>query len=217
MSSSPWFLRFLPQTYSAPFHNFTTHTIAAFSQCWMVCQTTRPVIQEIYDSSRHCALHDRCQQERLKFSDFSSAVVWLNQLEPWLKAAKASTDISLWLCMSLMNYGYGLNGAWILKEQLVGKQTLKHKKCIHSVYHDRWQCHKTTPTFCLFRSNILDTGDDSYLKNCSYDEDHSPYCPIFRLGDLVSRAGHNFEEMAVLVSELGFIQFNRRIVMYLAT
>lgn len=53
--------------------------------------------------------------------------------------------------------------------------------------------------FFLLRSNVLDTGNDSYLKRCSYDNVLQPYCPIFRLGDLVSRTGHDFQDMAVVV------------------
>lgn len=65
------------------------------------------------------------------------------------------------------------------------------------------------PKLEFSKSNILDTGHESYLKNCTYDEDHNPYCPIFRLGDLVSRTGHNFEEMAVLGGSLGIaIEWN---------
>lgn len=58
--------------------------------------------------------------------------------------------------------------------------------------------------FFLLRSNVLDTGNDSYLKRCSYDNDIHPYCPIFRLGDLVSRTGHDFQDMAVVVHKCIF-------------
>ncbi|KAG7279376.1 hypothetical protein CRUP_001284 [Coryphaenoides rupestris] len=53
------------------------------------------------------------------------------------------------------------------------------------------------PKFEFSKSNVLDTANDSYLKSCSYDKDHNPYCPIFRLGDLVGWTGHDFQEMAV--------------------
>lgn len=50
-----------------------------------------------------------------------------------------------------------------------------------------------------FRSNVLETSDDSYLKRCFYDKENHPYCPIFRLRDLVSSTGHDFQDMAVKV------------------
>lgn len=60
-----------------------------------------------------------------------------------------------------------------------------------------------TFTFVFFssplRSNVLEASNDSYLKTCSYDKDKAPYCPIFRLRDLVSNTGHDFQDMAVQV------------------
>ncbi|KAL0994411.1 hypothetical protein UPYG_G00121870 [Umbra pygmaea] len=61
------------------------------------------------------------------------------------------------------------------------------------------------PKFEFSKSNILDTGNDSYLKRCSYDDVLNPYCPIFHLGDLVSRTGHNFQEMAVAGGSVGIL------------
>lgn len=57
-------------------------------------------------------------------------------------------------------------------------------------------------TVCLFtlRSNVLETTDESYLKKCLYDEELHPYCPIFLLGDIVRRAGYNFQDMSTFVS-----------------
>ncbi|XP_032072031.1 P2X purinoceptor 5 [Thamnophis elegans] len=51
------------------------------------------------------------------------------------------------------------------------------------------------PKFNFSKTNVLDTQNDAYLKNCRYGEDH-PYCPIFSLGKLVSWAGSNIREMA---------------------
>lgn len=51
--------------------------------------------------------------------------------------------------------------------------------------------------FC--RRNILPTISSSYLKNCIYDPQTDPFCPIFRLGQIVEAAGQNFQEMAVEV------------------
>ncbi|KAM8834683.1 P2X purinoceptor 5 isoform 2-T7 [Synchiropus picturatus] len=52
------------------------------------------------------------------------------------------------------------------------------------------------PKFEFFKSNVLDTTNDSYLKGCSYDPESHPYCPIFRLGDMVSWAGKDFQDLA---------------------
>lgn len=49
------------------------------------------------------------------------------------------------------------------------------------------------------RSNVLKTWDDSYFKRCRYDPHLSPYCPIFGIGDLVTRAGGDFEDLALRV------------------
>ena len=49
------------------------------------------------------------------------------------------------------------------------------------------------------RSNVLETSNDSYLKGCTYEKVEDPYCPIFRLGDLVDWTGNDFQEMAVKV------------------
>ncbi|KAK9961969.1 hypothetical protein ABG768_007363 [Culter alburnus] len=50
--------------------------------------------------------------------------------------------------------------------------------------------------FNFSKSNILNKND-SHFKTCVYDEIADPYCPIFRLGDIVSKAGHSFQEIAV--------------------
>lgn len=51
----------------------------------------------------------------------------------------------------------------------------------------------------FFRSNVLETSNDSYLKSCTYDSQDDVYCPIFRLGDLVSWTGYDFQDMAAKV------------------
>ncbi|KFW65146.1 P2X purinoceptor 4, partial [Pygoscelis adeliae] len=47
------------------------------------------------------------------------------------------------------------------------------------------------------RRNILPTINSTYLKNCIYDSQTDPFCPIFRLGKIVEAAEQNFQEMAV--------------------
>ncbi|NWU45461.1 P2RX4 protein, partial [Hylia prasina] len=51
--------------------------------------------------------------------------------------------------------------------------------------------------FNFSRRNILPTINSTYLKNCIYDAQTDPFCPIFRLGKIVEAAGQDFQEMAV--------------------
>nr|XP_045219873.1 P2X purinoceptor 6 isoform X3 [Macaca fascicularis] len=62
---------------------------------------------------------------------------------------------------------------------------------------------KNTVTFSKFnfsKSNALETWDPTYFKYCRYEPQLSPYCPVFRIGDLVAEAGGNFEDLALLGS-----------------
>uniref|UniRef100_A0A8C6MAU6 P2X purinoceptor n=1 Tax=Nothobranchius furzeri TaxID=105023 RepID=A0A8C6MAU6_NOTFU len=65
-------------------------------------------------------------------------------------------------------------------------------------------CHWCRFSFPL-RSNVLETSDESYLKTCSYDKENHPYCPIFRLGDLVSSTGHAYQDMAAKGGTIGVL------------
>ncbi|KAH0625484.1 hypothetical protein JD844_015016 [Phrynosoma platyrhinos] len=59
---------------------------------------------------------------------------------------------------------------------------------------------KNTVNFSKFnfsRANTLKTTDDSYFKGCRYDALDSPYCPIFRIHDMVKAAGASFQELAL--------------------
>lgn len=71
------------------------------------------------------------------------------------------------------------------------------------------ECTLTYSPYCcvslILRSNIVETTDKSYLKKCRYDEELHPYCPIFRLGDIVKRAGYKFQDMSTFVSIRLFI------------
>ncbi|NXS24326.1 P2RX4 protein, partial [Mystacornis crossleyi] len=51
--------------------------------------------------------------------------------------------------------------------------------------------------FNFSKRNILPTINSTYLKNCIYDAQTDPFCPIFRLGKIVEAAGQDFQEMAV--------------------
>ncbi|KAF3841308.1 hypothetical protein F7725_007170 [Dissostichus mawsoni] len=61
------------------------------------------------------------------------------------------------------------------------------------------------PKFEFSKSNVLETPDDNYLKRCSYDKEEHLYCPMFRLGDLVSWTGNDFQEMAVQGGSVGIL------------
>uniref|UniRef100_A0A4W4EIH0 P2X purinoceptor n=1 Tax=Electrophorus electricus TaxID=8005 RepID=A0A4W4EIH0_ELEEL len=61
------------------------------------------------------------------------------------------------------------------------------------------------PKFDFSKSNVLGTTNNTYLKTCTYDEVHHPYCPIFRVGDLVRWTGHRFQEMAVKGGAVGVV------------
>uniref|UniRef100_A0A673BSB0 Purinergic receptor P2X, ligand-gated ion channel, 8 n=1 Tax=Sphaeramia orbicularis TaxID=375764 RepID=A0A673BSB0_9TELE len=67
------------------------------------------------------------------------------------------------------------------------------------------ECALTSVFFLILRSNVLKTNDDSYLKKCRYDEELHPYCPIFRLGEITRRAGHNFQDMAAFGGSIGIM------------
>ncbi|XP_007953654.2 P2X purinoceptor 6 [Orycteropus afer afer] len=65
---------------------------------------------------------------------------------------------------------------------------------------------KNTVTFSKFnfsKSNALETWDPSYFKHCRYDPHASPYCPVFRIGDLVQAAGGDFEDLALMGGAVG--------------
>ncbi|XP_019613265.2 P2X purinoceptor 6 isoform X1 [Rhinolophus sinicus] len=65
---------------------------------------------------------------------------------------------------------------------------------------------KNTVTFRKFsfsKSNALETWDNTYFKWCRYDPLSSPFCPVFRIGDLVAAAGGDFEDLALLGGSVG--------------
>ncbi|XP_055983366.1 P2X purinoceptor 5 isoform X1 [Sorex fumeus] len=52
------------------------------------------------------------------------------------------------------------------------------------------------PKFNFSKSNVLNTQDTRFLRTCRFNP-ANPYCPIFRLGSLVSWTGNDFNELAV--------------------
>uniref|UniRef100_A0A672LJC1 P2X purinoceptor n=1 Tax=Sinocyclocheilus grahami TaxID=75366 RepID=A0A672LJC1_SINGR len=59
--------------------------------------------------------------------------------------------------------------------------------------------------FNFSTSNVPKENRSLYLKNCLYDETVFPYCPIFRLGDIVNKTGNKFEEMALKGGSIGVL------------
>ncbi|XP_031428711.1 P2X purinoceptor 5-like [Clupea harengus] len=61
------------------------------------------------------------------------------------------------------------------------------------------------PRFSFSKSNVRETQDKSYLQKCNYDELVHPYCPIFRLGDIINKTGHRFQDMAQAGAAIGIL------------
>lgn len=53
------------------------------------------------------------------------------------------------------------------------------------------------------RRGNIEARADGYLRRCTFDEDAHRYCPIFRLGSIVERAGEDFAELARTVRARG--------------
>lgn len=51
------------------------------------------------------------------------------------------------------------------------------------------------PKFNFSKTNVLNTKDTTYLKSCRFGP-KNPYCPIFRLGSVVSWTGSDFQDIA---------------------
>ncbi|TRZ02222.1 hypothetical protein DNTS_030445, partial [Danionella cerebrum] len=47
------------------------------------------------------------------------------------------------------------------------------------------------------KRNILRNITSTYLRNCTFNHETHPHCPVFRLGDIVSGAGEDFKNMAL--------------------
>ncbi|XP_044131773.1 P2X purinoceptor 6 isoform X1 [Bufo gargarizans] len=57
--------------------------------------------------------------------------------------------------------------------------------------------------FNFSRSNTKKTSDETYFKTCKYDPVSSPYCPIFKISDMITKAGHSFKELSFLGGVVG--------------
>ncbi|XP_062999990.1 P2X purinoceptor 4 [Elgaria multicarinata webbii] len=63
------------------------------------------------------------------------------------------------------------------------------------------------PKFNFTKRNILPNINKTYLKSCQYNAQTDPFCPIFRLGDMVEAAAQDFQDMAVEGGVMG-LQIN---------
>lgn len=43
----------------------------------------------------------------------------------------------------------------------------------------------------------MEEANKTYLQSCHYHPERDPYCPVFRIQDMVSLAGENFTQLAV--------------------
>ncbi|KAI3354473.1 hypothetical protein L3Q82_018981 [Scortum barcoo] len=59
--------------------------------------------------------------------------------------------------------------------------------------------------FTIYIKNFIQFPKFTFAKNVQYDEEHHPYCPIFRLGDITRRAGYNFQDMATFGGSIGIM------------
>jgi len=46
------------------------------------------------------------------------------------------------------------------------------------------------------RRNIIEISHTSYLKNCNYDPENNPGCPVFVLRDIVKQANEDYDDIA---------------------
>ncbi|XP_034033435.1 P2X purinoceptor 1 [Thalassophryne amazonica] len=63
----------------------------------------------------------------------------------------------------------------------------------------------TFPLFGVTRSNLVEGVDQSYIRHCLFHPEHSPLCPIFRLGDIVKLSGFNFDTLAELGGAISIV------------
>lgn len=47
------------------------------------------------------------------------------------------------------------------------------------------------------RRNILEDASSTYLKNCTYHPQTNQFCPVFRIGDIITQAGESFHKIGI--------------------
>ncbi|KAJ8343048.1 hypothetical protein SKAU_G00329760 [Synaphobranchus kaupii] len=62
----------------------------------------------------------------------------------------------------------------------------------------------TFPDFGVVRSNLVEGVDNNYIRHCLYSES-DPFCPIFRLGDIVTMSGFTFSQIASEGGAIGIL------------
>ncbi|NWX77242.1 P2RX6 protein, partial [Alca torda] len=65
---------------------------------------------------------------------------------------------------------------------------------------------KSTVHFTKFnfsKCNTLQTNDPTYFKSCTYHPFFKPFCPVFRVRDMVEAAGETFGDLALLGGSIG--------------
>uniref|UniRef100_A0A803VKY1 P2X purinoceptor n=1 Tax=Ficedula albicollis TaxID=59894 RepID=A0A803VKY1_FICAL len=98
-------------------------------------------------------------------------------------------EVSEWTCPSSASQGWdGPTGPAALKPLLAEAEnfTVFIKNTVHFT------------KFNFSRCNTLQTTDPSYFKSCTYDPVFNPFCPVFRVRDMVEAAGKNFGDLALL-------------------
>ncbi|XP_072252524.1 P2X purinoceptor 3a [Leuresthes tenuis] len=59
------------------------------------------------------------------------------------------------------------------------------------------------PLFNVTRGNFPSTMTSAEIKKCTYHPVSAPFCPIFRVGDVLQDTGHNVSELAAKGGEIG--------------
>ncbi|XP_061819112.1 P2X purinoceptor 1 isoform X1 [Nerophis lumbriciformis] len=63
----------------------------------------------------------------------------------------------------------------------------------------------TFPSYGVTRSNIVEHVDAAYIRKCLHDRKKAPFCPIFRLGDIIKQSGFNFQTIAKVGGAIGIV------------
>ncbi|XP_061417047.1 P2X purinoceptor 4-like [Lethenteron reissneri] len=61
------------------------------------------------------------------------------------------------------------------------------------------------PKFNFSKGNLRDNMPKTYLQSCKHDARHNNYCPIFRLGDMLKRAGLTYQKFSKKGGVLGVL------------